>query len=73
MTKEEQIATELIERTKWNESPHYAGCIEGDGWWFTISAVFCQDSLIPVWWECSDDTVEIEEIRRIFQSKLRGV
>lgn len=32
MTIEEQIATELIERTKWNESPHYAGRIEGDGW-----------------------------------------
>lgn len=30
MTIQEQIATELIERTKWNESAHYAGRIEGD-------------------------------------------
>jgi hypothetical protein len=40
MTIEEQIATELIERTKWNQSSHYAGRIEGDGWWFSITAVF---------------------------------
>lgn len=73
MTIEEQIATELIERTKRNESAYYAGRIEGDGWWFTITAVFYQDSFIPVWWECSDETVEIDEIIRIFESKLRSV
>lgn len=73
MTIEEQIATELIECRKLNECSHYAGRIEGDGWWFSFSAVFYRYTFIPVWWECSDETVEIDEIIRIFESKLRSV
>lgn len=73
MTIQEQIATELIERTKRNESSHYAGRIEGDGWWFTVTALVYDNDIVPVWYECSDNTVMFDEIRRIFQSKLRGV
>lgn len=73
MTIEEQIATELIERTKRNESSYYAGRIEGDGWWFAVSALVYDNDIVPVWYECSDNTVMFDEIRRIFQSKLRGV
>ena len=58
------LARLLLDTYKEDKKSYFQGCVMAEGFSLTISCIFYDDNIVPIWYECEDKyDFEFEKLR----------